>query len=102
MSNVDIALHLHFALFAGSAGFVLKPSAMNAVMPSEADAAAVGSNGALPQSSHSRNSTSFLDKEAYWPPAREALQLTTIEVLSLFSMPKVALIKHAYSIASRA
>jgi len=88
MSNIDIAVHLHFALFAGSAGFVLKPSEMNAVMPSAADVAGVENNGAHPQASFARNSASFLDKEAYWPPAREVLHLTTIEVLSLHQLPK--------------
>jgi len=30
MSNVDVSLHLHFALFKGSRGFVLKPTEMRA------------------------------------------------------------------------
>eukprot|EP00966_Prymnesium_polylepis_P205556 4763703-Prymnesium_polylepis.1 len=48
----DLAVQLHFALFAGSVGFVLKPLEMRTELPV------------------ARSSIS----EAYWPPPRERLQ----------------------------
>eukprot|EP00966_Prymnesium_polylepis_P047997 1111329-Prymnesium_polylepis.2 len=33
MSNVDLAVQVHFALFHGSAGFVLKPREMHRLNP---------------------------------------------------------------------
>eukprot|EP00966_Prymnesium_polylepis_P145130 3351328-Prymnesium_polylepis.1 len=66
MSNVDLALHLHYALFDGSGGYVLKPSEMRAVSTEEAvDADCIANRDGL-------------DGDAgYWPPSREQLHRTT-------------------------
>eukprot|EP00966_Prymnesium_polylepis_P056297 1302441-Prymnesium_polylepis.2 len=68
MSNPDLAVQLHFALFNGSGGFVLKPPEMLAV---DADDSADG------------------DDKAFWPPPRERLHRMTMKVVSLHELPKV-------------
>ena len=75
MSNNDTAIQLHFALFNGSAGFVLKPRGMTETRSPNA-------NDGLTKSA--------MDVDAYWPPARDRLHSTTIKVLSLHACPKVA------------
>jgi hypothetical protein len=72
MSNNDLAVNLHFALFNTSAGYLLKPPGMCA---SNVDA-------------DSPTGTRDLD-DSYWPPARDVLQRTVIEIISLHSCPKV-------------
>lgn len=67
MSNPDLAVQLHFALFNGSGGFVLKPPEMLAV---DADDSADG------------------DDKAFWPPPRERLHRMTMKVVSLHELPK--------------
>jgi len=71
MSNNDLAVNLHFALFNTSAGYLLKPPGMCA---SNVDA-------------DSPTGTRDLD-DSYWPPARDVLQRTVIEIISLHSCPK--------------
>ena len=71
MSNNDLATQLHFALFNGSGGYVLKPPEMRTGGASTAEAA----GGA----------------DEYWPPPRAELHRTTIEILSLHNLPKVHL-----------
>lgn len=73
MSNNDLAVQLHFALFNHSGGFLLKPPEM---LASNVDA-------------DSRAGTRDLDNDLYWPPARDVLQRTVIEVISLHNCPKV-------------
>ena len=74
MSNVDVPVQLHFALFNGTCGFVLKPPKMR---PTSSDAPA-----------DERGSPK--DKEDdFWPPPRDRLYRTTLELLSLHQLPKV-------------
>eukprot|EP00966_Prymnesium_polylepis_P216689 5016293-Prymnesium_polylepis.1 len=73
MSNIDVSVQLHFALFKGACGFVLKPSEMR--VP-------VISTGALQRD------------DTYWPPPREELDRTTIELLSLHQLPKACCSRH--------
>lgn len=68
-SNIDLPLKLHFALFHGSGGFVLKPPEMVA-QPAGTD---------LDTSSQSVTS---------WPAWRKLLDRTSIELLSLHKLPK--------------
>eukprot|EP00966_Prymnesium_polylepis_P319774 7376206-Prymnesium_polylepis.2 len=70
-SDADLAVQLHFALFNGSSGFVLKPSEM------------------LDNDSGSSGGEQQRDGDLYWPPSRDGLHCTIIEVLSLHSCPKV-------------
>eukprot|EP00966_Prymnesium_polylepis_P334138 7389537-Prymnesium_polylepis.1 len=106
-SDNDLATTLHFALFNGSAGFVLKPQEMRVA----------GLTNALDRRSHTfdntmskpprKNSDSarLLDgsvdasllgqqlsaedsSDLYWPPPRERLHRTTMTFLSLHNLPK--------------
>jgi len=73
-------VQLHFALFNGSAGFVLKPAEMNAPAP-------IGdTDGSTRSTQETSQSTS--DVDAYWPPPREWLYRVSIHVLSLHNLPK--------------
>ena len=63
MSNNDLSIQLHFALFHGSEGYVLKPSAMLSALASD-------------------------KADEYWPPPTEVLHVATIAVLSLHNLPK--------------
>jgi len=63
MSNIDVPLHLHFALFNRSRGFVLKPQEL-------------------------RDAADGADDEVPWPPLRGKLHRTSIEILSLHNIPK--------------
>ena len=67
MSNPDVSVQLHFALFKGACGFVLKPPEMR--VPT----IAIGARQ---------------HEDMYWPPPREELYRTTLEVLSLHNCPK--------------
>mmetsp|Transcript_66801 Transcript_66801/g.110997 ORF Transcript_66801/g.110997 Transcript_66801/m.110997 type:complete len:260 (+) Transcript_66801:3-782(+) len=67
MCNVDVPVQLHFALFNGSNGFVLKPPAMCSADDSK-----------VPDGSCNNS----------WPPARTSLHLVTIEILSAHGLPK--------------
>ena len=55
--TVDLPVQLHFALFKGSGGYVLKPAEMRAA-PAE-------------------------DVDAYWPPPREQVRRVTLQIISL-------------------
>lgn len=68
MSNIDLAVCLHFALFNRSGGFVLKPPEMTS----------------LGDVATSRRFSDIM----YWPPAREMLHCATVRVNSLFGLPK--------------
>jgi len=80
MSNTDLAIQLHFALFNGSRGFVLKPAQMRAAPP-----ATDGTPDGLHSDSH------------FWPLPRETLHRTSIEVLSLHQLPKLGEQRPRYS-----
>jgi len=73
MSNVDLPVQLHFAMFKGSDGYVLKPPEM-CVAPNE---------GKLLMRSKREK-----DDDTYWPPARETLHCTDVAILSLHNLPK--------------
>jgi hypothetical protein len=75
MSNTDLAIQLHFALFKGSGGFVLKPPRMGI---DDYD----GDDGGWQTSDESLG-------DFYWPPSRELLHRVSIELLSLHNLPKV-------------
>eukprot|EP00966_Prymnesium_polylepis_P201258 4663247-Prymnesium_polylepis.1 len=66
MSNNDLAVHLHFALFNGSKGFVLKPPGMLGALSNAGDG----------------------NTDDYWPPPCDQLRIATIDILSLHSSPK--------------
>eukprot|EP00966_Prymnesium_polylepis_P244207 5647632-Prymnesium_polylepis.3 len=74
---LDLPAHLHFALFAGSDGFVLKPPEMLAARRDP-------SGGSFDEPA------SEIDPDNnYWPPAREHLICTSLDLLSLHNLPKV-------------
>ena len=95
MSNNDLPVQLHFALFNGSSGYVLKPPEMR---PKPSAATAYGAPPS-PHDSDGRTEASRddsvvagvegADEDSYWPPPREVLHRTTIQVLSLHHLPKV-------------
>ena len=64
--KVDLPVQLHFALFKGSGGFVLKPPEMCRAEPG--------------------NST-----DDFWPMPRQTLRCVTAQILSLHNLPKVPL-----------
>jgi len=64
--KVDLAVQLHFALFNGSGGYVLKPALLR--------------HEELPQD--------LEEEETSWPPPQERLHRTSIEILSLHCLPK--------------
>jgi len=83
MSNTDLAVQLHFALFRGSNGFVLKPLAMreNLAAPNEAqvrDSFVLGSG--------QRQAGQLTDY--FWPSPCDILHRTNIRVVSLHNLPK--------------
>jgi hypothetical protein len=116
LSDNHTSVQLHFALFNGSAGFVLKPTEMQApssgnqirrgsIVPSTREsvstpcirsaAAFVASTMASTRSDRPSTSDRSTDdqeaseiNDAYWPPPRERLYRTTIKMLSLHT-PKV-------------
>eukprot|EP00966_Prymnesium_polylepis_P313892 7253634-Prymnesium_polylepis.1 len=81
MSNMDVPLQLHFALFSSSSGgFVLKPPEMRVITPIEEDGrTTIGQDGNHPDQLY-----------LHWPPSRKRLFCATIRVLSLHTCPKVA------------
>jgi len=73
---LDLPAHLHFALFAGSDGFVLKPPEM---LVARRD----------PSGGSFDEPASEIDPDNnYWPPAREHLICTSLDLLSLHNLPK--------------
>lgn len=117
MSNNDLPLHLHFALFNGSGGYVLKPLEMRVpptpgemrALPTHGEMSVLSTHGeisVLPihaeRSSQDRegqsNDSETPQADVFWPPPREQLHRTTIEVLSLHNLPKV----HSFSLRTEA
>jgi hypothetical protein len=87
-SRNDVSVQLHFALFNGSTGFLLKPPEM-----------CTAPRGVQSEHSDTLNNTAAQSgvlhdrlgrgRDDYWPPLRETLHLTTVELLSLHMCPKV-------------
>jgi hypothetical protein len=75
MSNVDLALQLHYSLFKSTKGYLLKPQEMRKAT----EPGAMSGAQDVPEESI----------DDYWPPPRERLHRATIELLSLHNCPKV-------------
>mmetsp|Transcript_63635 Transcript_63635/g.189749 ORF Transcript_63635/g.189749 Transcript_63635/m.189749 type:complete len:299 (+) Transcript_63635:1-897(+) len=73
MTNVDIPAQLHYALFNGSGGFVLKPLEML--------------GGGLQAEGKEQPAQTCRDDD-YWPPRRLTVQRATVQALSLHNLPK--------------
>jgi hypothetical protein len=82
-SNVDTGLMLHYALFKGSGGYVLKPVEMQ--VPPSPVASSPGGNSRSTAEEEDAD-----DNEDYWPPPRKRLHRTTLEIISLHQLPKVS------------
>ena len=91
MSNIDLAVQFHFALFKRSGGFLLKPP--NMCGPKEAQ-----QPNACPVSAKEMPSGQTNETDEYWPPHREWVQRTTLEILSLHMCPKVGARTHAITL----
>jgi len=88
MSNNDHAVQLHFALFNGSSGYVLKPRAMRASsVPSRTPPRSATQNAAS-QSSEAGAQHPHADNDEFWPPLRETLHTASICIISLHNCPK--------------
>ena len=101
MSNGDLAVQLHFALFNGSEGYVLKPPEMRTSRQEQATEGSQvrGSCETSASRSESALSCAMSDRageeggaadEGSWPPPRERLHLTTMEIFSAHNIPKVS------------
>jgi len=101
MSNVDLPVALHFALFKGSGGFVLKPlemcdsqttissrSSQKQLTSRISEAARPKGWDMLRQLASVSDSSADEDIELEWPPARLKLHRTDIKILSLHNLPK--------------
>ena len=73
-SDNDLAVSLHFALFNGSTGYVLKPEEM----------LSTSSMGPL-----NSPGGGLSEENCYWPPPREMLQCVSLGIVSLHNFPKV-------------
>mmetsp|Transcript_54109 Transcript_54109/g.160504 ORF Transcript_54109/g.160504 Transcript_54109/m.160504 type:complete len:614 (+) Transcript_54109:2410-4251(+) len=71
MSNVDLPVQLHFALFDACGGYILKPLEMR-------------TDSILANELTGRSSAD----DAYWPPPRDYLHRTTVDILSMHNLPK--------------
>jgi len=89
MSNTDLPVRIHFAMFAGSGGYVLKPPEMRQDSSQAESPTAQISNGSFGGAAGSFGEANrrFGDLD-YWPPPRERLERVTIDVLSLHNLPK--------------
>lgn len=72
MCEVDLPVQLHFALFHGSGGYVLKPAEMTSSLDARL----------------SHRSAGAAADDDYWPPIRHALHRATVQLLSLHNLPK--------------
>ena len=82
-SQNDLAVQLHFALFKGCGGFVLKPPEMR-----QTASAQDASMTSLGSSRSSLNEKSY-SPDVSWPPPQEDLSRTTFDLLSLHCLPNV-------------
>jgi len=96
-SDNDLAVQLHFALFNGSDGFVVKPLEMLQRSKQEAEeqdhqsmthSLRPSMTPSLRSSERSSISVAIQDDDDYWPPHRDKLYYTSIEILSLHHCPK--------------
>mmetsp|Transcript_86037 Transcript_86037/g.257812 ORF Transcript_86037/g.257812 Transcript_86037/m.257812 type:complete len:1403 (-) Transcript_86037:178-4386(-) len=93
-SDVDLAVQVHFALFNGSGGFVLKPSEMCDTKPAAEACASEGrtstvSGGQSPQRAEAiARKAETPQSDEYWPSRSEDIQRTTLEIFSLHNIPK--------------
>lgn len=93
MCNNDTPVELHFALFHGSRGFLLKPPEMRLPASSLPSAGHKGIGLGKASSSAAvadpgEHATGSNDDDAFWPPPREKLHRTTVQVVSLHNLPK--------------
>ena len=94
MSDVDVAVQLHFALFNGSRSFVLKPPEMlRATSPEDGMLRATSFSCRSDSMSgeslwNEREPSQDIDDE-FWPPPRDSLYHAAIGIKSLHSLPKV-------------
>ena len=97
-SDSDLAVQLHFAIFNGSEGFVLKPTAMSAspdqnemtrgnISDSHGDYSPTAAEPGL--AGQQRVNQWQQNGDIYWPLACQRLHRTTLRVLSLHHLPKV-------------
>jgi len=87
-SESDLAVQLHFALFHGFAGFVLKPSGM---LGKSGEGGAEDTRASADKSDSGRSSHHPVkddDPDVYWPLPREQLVVTTIKLIELHHLPK--------------
>jgi len=91
-ARIDLAMQLHFALFAGSQGFLLKPYDMREPARSgyasdareEIDAPGRGFGTDHDDEPHRDDDI----EDRYWPLLREEIHRTTVDVLSMHNLPK--------------
>ena len=105
-SDIDLAVQLHFALFNGTGGCALKPAEMRArpyervgsqkAAGEQCETIEASARGVSSDHVHETASGKRADSKAershdddFWPPPRDALHRTTIDVLSLHHLPKV-------------
>jgi len=96
MTNVDCAIHLHFALFNGTEGYALKPLEMR-VSPSPVEKVQLKTResftlSAIPEDKDKGGSL-CADRpgnreDYYWPLPRQTLHRISVEILSLHNLPK--------------
>ena len=77
----DMAVQLHFALFNGHGGYVLKPKGMQSGSDLTGTSAQEGGQTA----------DGHTDDDRGWPPPRKFLQSVHLEFVSLHNLPKVRL-----------
>eukprot|EP00966_Prymnesium_polylepis_P058586 1356949-Prymnesium_polylepis.1 len=70
----DVSVQLHFALFNGHGGFVLKPKEMR---------------GGSSRRASAERGNEQLDDDNGWPPPRKFLQCIAVHAISLHNLPKV-------------
>jgi len=96
-SNSDLAAQLHFALFAGSGGMVLKPPTMRkgSVVASERRTSSSARTNSIAETERQstmpvRDSGAMVgdDDRAYWPLSCDNVQITSVNILSLHNLPK--------------
>ena len=93
--KADMAIQLHFALFNGCNGYLLKPPEMRegasigpgAIAESVREARASAAAEDPPTSGAGIDS----DGSLYWPPPRPELHRASLQLMSLHNLPKVRL-----------
>jgi len=75
-SESDLSVQLHFALFKGHGGYVIKPKEMR--LASSRHTSAEESTG----------DDKHVEDSGGWPPPREHLQCVTLQIVSLHQLPK--------------